>query len=291
MISSPPMLRAGGTQAIWMLVPFGLAALAAALLVPRMRFHHDSRSLLRADAAAQRAERALEETFGSEDILLVAWEARDLTEPEQFRKLREITEALAGVDGLEEVYSLASGSVQLPLGVAGLLRPLRESDLSTPASRDRVRTVLREAPVYLGTIYNGELDVVAVAGTLALGPREQRESTLRRVRAIARTFEEPGVPIHVAGVTALAVDAGEYALSDLRRIGSLALLVSLLILLLLCRSWRATAAALVATGLPPLYALGIAGGTGIPMTALGAALFPESGGFAQKLAPRPEDTK
>ena len=274
MISSPPMGMPGRRGSLLLLLPFLFAAAMAASVLDRLSFQHDSRSLLRADADAERAQAELVERFGSEDILLVAWEAGDLTEPAEFAFLREVTRALQEVSGLEEIYSLASRTIQLPLGPGGLLRPLDESDLRDVAARARTRSVLRAAPVYVGTIYSEALDVLAVAGTVVPGPAEEREATLRLVREHVARLTSPGRELHVAGVTALAVDAGEYAVADLRRIGAAALVAAIAVLLVLCRSLRASLVAVIATGLPPLYALGCACALGLPMTALGAALFP-----------------
>ncbi len=254
------------------LVLLGAAALLSLLALDDLRFHHDTRSLLRADPEADAREASLTEAFGSNDLLLVAWEVDSVTDLEEFRTLRAIAAELDEVEGLEEMYSLASAKVQLRIGSE--LRAIREQDLETDAGRTSVRLALLNAPVYLDTIYNRSLDVVAIAGTLKSGAWKEREATLRAVHAIARRHQRAGRPIHVAGVTALAVDAGVYAVRDLKRIGLFALAVSALVLLILFRSVTETLVALLATGLPPLYALAGAAALGIPITALGAALFP-----------------
>lgn len=254
------------------LVVLGAAALLSLLALNDLRFHHDTRSLLRADREADAREAELAATFGSEDLLLVAWEVKSATDLEEFRTLEAVAADLDRVNGLEELYSLASERVQLKIGRE--LRAIRESDLRTEAGREAVRQALLGAPVYLDTIYNRSLDVVAIAGTLRDTGRDRKEATLRTVREIARRHERPGRTIHVAGVTALAVDAGEYAVSDLKRIGLLALIVSAAVLFGLCRSVSETLVALLATGLPPLFALAGAVVLDVPVTALGAALFP-----------------
>ncbi|MHC4973569.1 MAG: efflux RND transporter permease subunit [Planctomycetota bacterium] len=254
------------------LVVLGAAAALSLLALDDLRFRHDTRSLLRTDRVADAREAELAATFGSEDLLLVAWEVESATDIEEFRALRALAAELDRVPGLEEMYSLASERVQLRIGDE--LRAIREQDLETDAGRAAVRLALLRAPVYLDTIYNRSLDVVAIAGTLQAGAREKREAALRTVREIARRHERPGRTIHVAGVTALAVDAGEYAVSDLKRIGLLALAVSAVVLLVLCRSVSETLVALLATGLPPLFALACAVLLDVPITALGAALFP-----------------
>ena len=248
-----------------------LAALVAAWGLPRLRFDHDTRSLLRADAVADAAERELRDAFGAEDILLVVWEA-DPTDPDEFARLGRLTKELETIDGLEELYSLASAQVKFSLG--GSLRAVKADDLTDPVRREQARAALLDAPVYLKTIYNTELDVVAIAGSIAPGPPEQRFAALRAVRAAAKRHERPGERIRVAGVTAFQLDAVTYAVRDLRRIGLWAAIVAVIVLWLLCRSWRATLAAVFAMGLPPLIALGGAAWSSIPITALATALFP-----------------
>ncbi|MEM8884001.1 MAG: MMPL family transporter [Planctomycetota bacterium] len=256
-----------------LLLLLGVCAAAAVPQLSRLRFDHDSRSLLRADAEQDERERLLAERFGSDDILLVAWEVDDALAPETFARIQTITRDLAAIDGLEELYSIASPTVLLPLGGA-LPRPIQPSDLESETGRSRVARALRASPVYVGTICNVELNVVAAAGTLAAGPRDEREEVIRAVRAVAAKHGTAKRPLFVSGVTALALAASEYAVQDLVRVGGAALLVAVLVLLLLCGSARETLVAVVATGLPPLLALGLAGFLGWPITALGAALFP-----------------
>lgn len=249
-----------------------VAGVLCAFQLPRLRFDHNSRSLLREDALADAREEALVRAFGSEDVMLVAWEVTSALDPVEFEKLRRVTEELSAVAGLEETYSLAADSVAFPLGLG--LRPISRDDLSTTERREVVARALRAATPYLGTIYNRDLDVVAVASTLRPGPRESRERAVRTVREIARRHEAPGRPVYVAGVTALSMDAGEFAVEDMKRIGAVALVVSVLVLLVLCRSLVETLIAIVATGLPPLFALAVAIVLEVPVTALSAALFP-----------------
>jgi predicted RND superfamily exporter protein len=70
------------------------------------------------------------------------------------------------------------------------------------------------------------------------------------------------------------MDAGEFAVKDMKRIGAVALIVSVLVLLVLCRSLTETIIAVFATGLPPVFALAGAIVLEVPVTALSAALFP-----------------
>lgn len=251
-----------------LVVALALAAIPCALLLPRLRFDHNTRSLLREDPEEDAREAALVRSFGSEDILLVAYEA-DALDPAEFDELKAFTAEIAAIEGLEECYSLASDSVRLPLG---FLRPLVREDLAS--RRDAARRALLDATIYRGTIYSDALDVVAIAATIRPGPREARERAVLEVREVARRHEREGRAVHVAGVTALSMDASAYAVEDMRRIGALALAVSVAVLLLLCRSLLETGIAAAATALPPLFALAAASASGLPVTALSAALFP-----------------
>jgi uncharacterized protein len=268
MISSRSMRGIPGRVLV---VALALAAVPCALLLPRLRFDHNTRSLLREDPEEDAREAALVRSFGSEDILLVAYEA-DALDPKEFAELGTFTKEIAAIDGLEECYSLASDVIKFPLGLA--LRPLVREDLLAPARREAARRALLGATIYKGTIYSDALDVVAVAATIRPGPREARERTVREVREAARRHERDGRTVHVAGVTALSMEASQYAVEDMKRIGALALLVSVAVLLLLCRSLLETAVAAAATALPPLFALAGAAAIGLPVTALSAALFP-----------------
>ena len=259
----------------WVLLVLLAAAGAALPSLSQLRFDHDTRSLLRADAASDTLEATLVERFGSEDILLLAWEVPDALDPSEFARARRVTDAVSALEGLEEVYSIASSNVLVPFPSG--LRPIRAQDLEREIDRTRVRGLLRAATVYRGTLYDDALTVVACAGTLVPRDPALRAATIRRVRAIARAESREGSEIHVSGVSALALAASEYAFADLRRVGLAALIVSALVLLLLCGSLRETAVGLVTTALPPIYALGLAVLFDWPVTAMGAALFPVLG--------------
>jgi len=259
----------------WVLLVLLAAAGAALPSLSHLRFDHDTRSLLRTDAASDRLEATLVERFGSEDILLLAWEVPDALDPSEFARARRVTDALSALEGLEEVYSIASSNVLVPFPTG--LRPIRAQDLEHEIDRTRVRGLLRAAAVYRGTLYDDALTVVACAGTLVPRDPALRAATIRRVRAIARAESREDSEIHVSGVSALALAASEYAFADLRRVGLAALMVSALVLLLLCGSLRETVVGLVTTALPPIYALGLAVLFDWPVTAMGAALFPVLG--------------
>ncbi len=260
-----------GIEGRILVVLLAIAAAFCALQLPRLRFDHNTRSLLREDRDADAREETLVSSFGSEDVLLVAWEA-DVLDVAAFEELTRIYAELARIQGLEETYCLASESIRFPLG--GMLRALAPADLETEEGRRAAREALLAAAPYVGTIYSRALDVVAVAGTLKPGPREAREGTVRAVREVAARHERPERPVYVAGVTALAMDAGEFAVEDMKRIGAIALAVSVAVLLALCRSIPETIIAVAATGLPPLFALTCAIEFDLPVTALSAALFP-----------------
>ncbi|MDH3592784.1 MAG: MMPL family transporter, partial [Planctomycetota bacterium] len=248
-----------------------LGAIASLSMLPRLRFDHDTRSLLREDAAADEVEAALSRDFGAEDILLLAWEI-EAFDAAAFRRVRAVAADLAAIPGLEKTYSIGGRPVTVRVGK--VLRPLNETDFETGEKRAAARAALLEAEPYLGTLYSPDLDVVAVASSFRPAPLGERMATLAAVRAVARRHGTNAGPIHVAGVTALTADAGAYALADLRRIGLLALAAAVVVLLALCRSLRETLAAVIATCLPPLLALGVAAAFELPLTALGAALFP-----------------
>jgi hypothetical protein len=247
------------------------AAAGSSLLLTRLHFDHDTRSLLRGDPEADEQEGLLARAFGSEDLLLLAWPAGDLLEPAAFERLRAVTREVEAIPGLEDVYSAASDRVPFPLET---IRPIAPGDLESPDGRDRVRRAMRASPAYVGTFYSRGLDVAAVASAVRAGPMVERERAVRAARAVAARHSRPGSEIVVAGVTALAMDANEYALADLKRIGLLALVAAAVVLFLLCRDGRSSVAALAATGMTPMIALGLASLLRVPLNAMGAALFP-----------------
>ena len=111
-------------RGIWgriLVVELALAGVLCAWQLPRLHFDHNTRSLLREDPVADAREADLVDAFGSEDILLVAWEA-DALDPLEFERLKAVTADLARIQGLEEVYSLATDAAALSMSGVRIAR-------------------------------------------------------------------------------------------------------------------------------------------------------------------------
>ena len=130
---------------VLILSALGLGALASILSLSELSFDHDSRSLLREDATETAWQEELADTFGAEDIVLIAWPVRSALDPGEFEVLQQLTRDLKAMDGLEETYSLASPEVPLALD---RLRAMTRDDLVDPARRARVKKALLASRVY-----------------------------------------------------------------------------------------------------------------------------------------------
>ena len=108
----------------WVLLLLLAAAGAAIPSLTGLRFDHDTRSLLRADTESDALERTLTERFGSDDILLLAWEVPDLP----------VFPNLAVVHGYEHKLGVVAASMFLACSIlrtlSGGLAPRLEA-LST----------------------------------------------------------------------------------------------------------------------------------------------------------------
>ncbi|MHC4931675.1 MAG: hypothetical protein ACYTGV_05740, partial [Planctomycetota bacterium] len=155
------MLVVAGPAGRLFLLLLALGGVLSAAALDGLTFDHKTRSLLRSDPDAEARSEELAKVFGSEDLLLVAWEVASATDAEEFERLGRVTTALDSLEGLEEIYSIASPRV--PLRIGDQLRPVSVEDLRSETGRAAVRDGLLASPVYLGTIYSANLDVVAVA--------------------------------------------------------------------------------------------------------------------------------
>ncbi len=221
------------------------------------------------------AYRAFLERFGSDRLVALAWEDPQLWTPEGLAFLGRVTEAAAELPGVLEVASLTNvRAVHAEPGLL-LLEPLIDfEDLGDP--RELRRRVLAD-PLLAGRLVSEDGLVPAVVLTYGVERNTNRETLLRArsLRDLAKQLGEPrGLELHAAG-TPLIDDAFlRFTRRDLFLTFPTIVLVIMVVVLVLFRTWRALPLPIAVVLLASLWVAGLMSATGIRMTVIHGAIFP-----------------
>ena len=210
------------------------------------------------DAVGAEDYRRFRELFGSDEFLLVAVAGPDLFEASSLDRLLVAAEACEQVDGVVRVRGL----------------PLVYRDLYGAEDPEALR-MEAASPLYEGLLVNADgtmmgllLDVDPPATAVA------RRQIVAAVQRAVEPLEHAGMTAHLVGSTALSAALDEVSAGEARRVFPLALIGSLLVLVVLLRSPRALAVALVCAGLAVVLTLGLVAVSGRPLNMVTTSLAP-----------------
>ena len=237
-----------------------------------VQFSESPRELFRSgDEAFTELER-LYEDFGADDRdCVVLIESEDLLSASNCALLRELDASLAGLDGVEEVTSIADLVVR-----SGLLpKPLLPGPGSTAEDRAAARAAIEAHPLGVDQLVDPELRSTVLLVKLFSG--ELTVETMNPMiegieRAIGAASAPAGTEITLTGIPPLRVAIFGTIKSEQRKLSLLGMLLSFGISFLLFRRIGPMLVATLPSLLSGLWAAGIVGWTGIPFDILTAQL-------------------
>jgi hypothetical protein len=151
-----------------------------------------------------RAYRSYLARFGSDELVVLAFERRDLLEPDGLRSIRTLTDDLARIEGVEDVTSLDT-VFEVDLGPFGPFpRPLMPDNLAEAPPKAAMLERIRALP----TVRDGLVDAAGETAAIVIKPRatglgsqaqlEQR-AVLEGINAVLAGPEYAGLDPHLAG--------------------------------------------------------------------------------------------
>ncbi len=267
--------RAGRrATALAMARPAAVLAAGAALalggwaLDSRTEVVSDVERLVPQDLPAVRDLRALQERTGVAGEVDVLVEGRDLTDPAVVAWMRDYQQDLLDRYG----WSPANGCGRAELCPGLSLPDLFRSERTT-ASRAQVRALLDAVPPYFSrAVITRDRRTASLAFGIKLLPLERQQEIVEAMRA--SLDPPPGVRARVAGLPVLAAEANAALSSPWRRLGTLAvgLLAVALVLLVAYRSWRRAWVPLVPIALATGWSALVLWLLHVPLNPLSAAL-------------------
>jgi predicted RND superfamily exporter protein len=235
--------------------------LAAALATPfALRVGVDNRIELWLDPAGETADRyaRFREAFGSDELVVVAYEGREIFAADALAAQLEALERLEAVPHVARVS-----------GVPAVWRDLFFEE----APPERLRAELLGTPFYRHLVV---ADDGRVAGLLVetAPPADAvgRRDLVHALDLAVAPLREHGFTVHLAGPPVLNAVLDETSAREALRSFPVAVAVSVVVLVALLRCWRAALAAVACAGLAILLAVGVVGASGRSLNMVTSAL-------------------
>jgi predicted RND superfamily exporter protein len=178
------------------------AGLGAA--APFTRWDSDPELIALEGSPELRAYRDYLARFGSDELIAVAFERRDLLAPAGLAVVRSLTEALASLGGVERVASLDT-AYRVAFGPFGpFASPLVPDELTAAPPPDVLLRQLRELPMTRDSVIDdtGRVTTLAVqprARELGADARSLQRDVLDGTLAVLARPEYAGIDFHLAG--------------------------------------------------------------------------------------------
>jgi len=212
------------------------------------------------DVAFYREVRAL---FGNDEIVLVAVEAPDAFAPEVLRRVAAMSDALARIDGVDRVLSLATAldvrGVDGDLQIESFLEPMPE----TPEEAERVRQAVARNPIYHDLLVGpDDRGAALLVHFREIGDRELLAREVdREIRAVVDATRGD-LTAHVTGTPIVKAALNRALRDDLLRTLPLVFLVAAAVLALAFRGARGVLVPLATIAVSLVWTLGLAGWLG-----------------------------
>ncbi|MFN2378313.1 MAG: RND family transporter, partial [Candidatus Binatia bacterium] len=240
------------------------ATLVALSGIARIGFDGSLASLSVPDDPARIYNEQIRREFGDEEIGIALLASDDVYSPENVTALRELTERLAGVDGVSRTLSIANASD--PVADVFNPPPLLEAGPVTAASIAKLRERVAANPIYVPNLVSADGKAAAVTVFFKNAVTTDDEAAVDRdVQAVLAGYRGDGT-IHYTGMSHIRVQAVERMQHDLLGFLPASLLLMAVVLYGIFRSVRATLLPLAALALDVGCLVGLMGWFGEPIT-------------------------
>ncbi len=263
----------GPARRPWLIGAFvlGLSVVAAHTLFDfpsgRLRLPIDAsiEGLLPAGDPALEVFEATKETFGDDDVLLIAWFSDALFSPSVLTALKTFHGELVAMDFVEAVDSLVSAerltTDDEQTHVESFLAEIPEDG---KAAQDLADALLSD-PLYRGQIVSNDGTGTLFVVRFAPGGSDELEARVAAVAASAAEAAPPGTQSFASGPVFARIETNRLLFRDLRLVLPLAVLGTLLVATLGMRSLHGVLLPLLANGVSLLVTLAIYAASGFSL--------------------------
>jgi uncharacterized protein len=204
-----------------------LVTLAMALQLKKMRLDTDPQNLIPPTMSSRINTKQIENVFGSNDGLLILFEAQDVCAVKTLQRVKDISEACHGIRGVKNVLSLFDTKRIIGENGAMIVSPAVEKIPVSPAGRDSLRQELLDNELARDIVVSRDFRLTAVILTLTADAIQGEVYN----KAVAIIKKYPGEEkVLTGGQPAFTTIIGHDVEKDIVVLISIALLVMLVIL-------------------------------------------------------------
>jgi len=228
-----------------------LITLFFALQLPRLSFETSVYDLQIEDTEETARYQAFKELFGSDEIIRLVAKADDVFAPKVFRRIEQLSEDAAKIEGIRRVISLAT---------------IRKAvDASGTWSLDKFHAVVSSVDLLKKNLYSQDGDKTAL--TLVLDTDADPNAVIRAVENLIAESERP-LSLYQVGMPLVSQALAQYTQKDFFRLPPITFGLIAAILFMLFRSVRFLLIPLLCVGLALTWTLGLMALLRIPLSML-----------------------
>jgi len=261
--------------------PFTIIALGLVLVVwlglslPRLIKDTSAEAFISSDHPAVVYRKAVEETFGISDPVIIAMVndgEMGIFNPRSLNIVSFLTEQVRQIEGVdpERVYSLATETYIAGDEFGMTTEPFYEGAVDSNEEAEAIRSRVMDMPLYVGNLVSEDGTTTLVVAEL-LDP-EKGNDVFHAAMEIRDAISATGNDLYVAGEGAVAEYLGEYVDTDARRIYPLVAAIIGLILIVAYRTVRGITLPFFVVVSSLTIALGSMAALGVPYYIITSAL-------------------
>lgn len=244
-----------------------VATALAVTQIDRLHIAISAESMLARDTPAWDYFVATEETFGSEDVVIVVLHDPDIFAPDKVAAAHAVVRklnALPHVSGTSSLFSVPNLR-----NVDGFIhtRPYLDGSAMTDEQIERLTISATRNPLALGNLISADGRTIAINVFLDRGPEDpdfDRKAT-RSIERLITPLRDRVADVYQIGVAAMRSDLTDKIRGDQRVFLPLSVLVLLVALAISLRRGTAALMPMVTAGLSVVWTLGFMGWLGIPV--------------------------
>lgn len=234
----------------------------------------------KSDPVYQQYERFRRE-FGGQRLLLIALQSDDLFSPASLEFIRTITEDIRRVSPVQRVHSLATANIVRTLPAAGgddggiEVQPLLGDRLEEPGAAETVRRLAMEDPLLRGDLVSEDGTTTAVAVSFDEDRIDDvRGRVIEDIHQLIDPRLPPGMRAYYNGSLEISETYNRVTLANQRTLTPPILLLTVVSIYFLFRSWRITLVLLVAVLVSAIWTMGLFVQLGFSYNVLASILLP-----------------
>ena len=240
-----------------------------AFQVPNLTIDNSVDDMLPVDHPARQLYDGVDETFGGNDLVIVALASDEIFSESTLRQVLELTRAFAGVPGVDEVVSLATANRMEGREGTLVVRDLMAEVPQTEAGRDSLKRTVMNDEMYVNNVVSA--DGRYAGFVIELLPEVNDTEVYDAIQAVIDKEPNPEA-FSVAGGPAVNAEMSSSMKRDLATLTPIVLLVLMVVLYLSLRSVQGVLIPLVVVVMSVIWTVGLMAWTGTAMAMISTTL-------------------